>query len=47
MERIKQVTQEAYELAQEDDNEPHWLTCQTIAEAHGCSWWTLEEVTNE
>lgn len=36
-----------YETILEDDNEPHWTTCQTIAEAHGCTWWTLEEVTNE
>lgn len=36
-----------YETTLEDENEPHWLTCQNIAEEHGCTWWTLEEVTSE
>ena len=33
-----------YETIIESETEPDFWTCQTIAEDHGCSFWTLDEV---
>lgn len=29
----------------ESETEPDFWTCHEIANAHGCEWWSLEEIT--